>query len=267
MAEKALVYMVAGLSSRFKGKIKAFVKVGPNNESLMEYSLNQAIPVGFTKIIFIVGKQTETAFKEKFGNNYKGIPIQYALQDYDEETRDKPWGTCDALLSAKEYLDCPFVVCAGDDIYGEQTFKILFKSIGDGEESTIGKKLHEMLPKEGTVNRGIFYIDKENNVKEIREIEKINHKNLEEKNLKENDMTSISIFALQTNTLNMLSEKLQEFKQENKESRTAECYLNVKLGELIKEGKVKIKLYETPEKWFGVTNPGDEIQIQKTIQQ
>ena len=91
-----IVYMVAGLSSRFGGKPKAFAKIGPNNETLIEISINRSIKAGFNKIIFIVGKETESIFKNFFKNNYKGIPIEYALQSYNPETRDKPWGTAEA---------------------------------------------------------------------------------------------------------------------------------------------------------------------------
>ena len=95
--EMALVYIVAGISSRFRGKIKQFAKVGRNGETLIECSLKQAIPAGFSKIIFVVGNKTEKVFKEKFGENYEGIPVYYAFQFYDESLRDKPWGTTDAL--------------------------------------------------------------------------------------------------------------------------------------------------------------------------
>jgi len=88
----AIVYIVAGMSSRFEGEIKQFAEVGLNGESLIECSLKQALPAGFTKIIFVVGKKTEKGFKEKFGSEYNGIPINYAFQDYDESLRDKPLG-------------------------------------------------------------------------------------------------------------------------------------------------------------------------------
>ncbi len=80
--EISLICMVAGLSKRFGGKMKAFAEVGSNNETLIEYSLKQALLAGFTKIIFVVGEATERLFKDKFGNNYKGIPVQYALQKF-----------------------------------------------------------------------------------------------------------------------------------------------------------------------------------------
>lgn len=123
--EIALVYMVAGISSRFMGKIKHFAIVGSRGETLIEYSLKQALPSGFSKIIFIVGNKTEKPFREKFGNSYNGIPVYYALQFYDESLRDKPWGTTDALCSIKSLIDCPFVICNGDDLYGKILLEFL----------------------------------------------------------------------------------------------------------------------------------------------
>src|SRR3989344_8953487 len=108
MKNVAIVYMVAGMSSRFGGKIKQFAKVGPNDETLIEISLNQALKAGFSKIIFIVGNLTEAPFKEKFGNEYNGIPIEYAYQIFNPEKRDKQWGTLDAVCSIKEIIKTPF---------------------------------------------------------------------------------------------------------------------------------------------------------------
>ena len=123
--EIAIVYMVAGISSRFGGKIKQFAQVGPNNETLIEISMKQAMRAGFRKIIFIVGNLTEKTFKEKFKSEFQNIPISYAIQSYDERERDKPWGTAEALCSVIPFINCPFVVCNGDDLYGENSFKVL----------------------------------------------------------------------------------------------------------------------------------------------
>jgi len=264
--ETAIVYMVAGLSSRFGGKIKQFARVGPKGETLIEYSLNQALKSGFTKIVFIVGNKTEQPFKEMFGNEYKGIPVFYALQNFDPAQRDKPWGTCDALCSATHLIKEPFVVFSGDDICGDTTFQILVNHLKTrDEEATIGKKLIELLPKQGNVNRGIFYVDNENNVTNMAETKEINQNNLEEKGLKKNDFASISIFALHPETLVLLNKRLENFKDKNKEDRGKECYLNLELSELIKSNQIKMKLYETPNNWFGVTNPEDEIKIREIL--
>jgi NDP-sugar pyrophosphorylase family protein len=264
--EIALVYLVAGISSRFGGKIKQFAKV-TDTETLIEYSMNQAIRAGFTKIIFVVGKLTENPFKEKFQDNYKGIPILYALQDYDSNERDKPWGTTDALVSAKSLIDCPFVFCNGDDIYGENTFKMLFNHLKtSSEEATIGYKLADVIPEEGAVKRGIFQIHN-NYVQKITETFNIEKSNLNASGTNLADLCSMNIFALHPSTVKMLSEILSKFRQSHQGDRSIESLIPSDISSLAESGKIKIKIYSTTDKWFGVTNPQDEEVIREQIKQ
>jgi len=257
--------MVAGISSRFGGKIKQFAKV-TDNETLIEYSINQAIKSGFTKIIFIVGNKTEQPFKEKFKNSYKGIPIYYALQKYDEITRDRPWGTTDALCSAKEIIKEPFVICNGDDIYGEKAFEILFNHLkNSNEEAAPGYNLIKVIPETGKIHRGIFQIDKNDYVKSLKETFNIEKSNLQATNTKPDDLCSMNIFALHPEIVKMLDEKLKIFKEKNKEDRKIEFLLPSEISNLIEEGKIKMKIYPCNEKWFGVTNPGDEDIIKQQL--
>lgn len=260
----AVVYMVAGISSRFGGRIKQFVKVS-NDESLIEYSLNQATKAGFTKIIFIVGNMTEKLFKEKFGNDYNGIPIHYALQTYDSEERDRPWGTADALCTIKSTIDCPFVICNGDDIYGKNSFKILFNHLKNyEEEATIGYKLSEVIPETGKTNRGIFLI-KDNYVKDLKEVFNIEKNNLSATNNKLDDLCSMNFFALHPKVVKMVSVLLDDFKKQHKDNRRVEALLPEMLPILIKQGKIKMKIYSTTDKWIGVTNPDDENIVREML--
>ncbi|MDD4467634.1 MAG: sugar phosphate nucleotidyltransferase [archaeon] len=262
----SIVYMVAGLSSRFGGKVKQFARVGKNGETLIEVSINQAISAGFNKIIFVVGEKTEKLFKEKFGVDYKGIPIFYAKQEFNPIQRDKPWGTCDAIVSAKKIINEKFVVCNGDDIYGKKSFKILFDYLSEEENcATLGFSLGKVIPKKGSVNRAIYSIDEKNNVKDLKEIIGIERENLKELNLTEETLCSMNIFALTPQVLNLLEEKLIEFKKNNVDDRKKECYLPVELSQLIKENKLILKLLETPEEWMGVTNPEDEEELKQKI--
>jgi dTDP-glucose pyrophosphorylase len=262
----ALVYMVAGLSSRFGGKIKQFAKVGPGGETMIEYSLNQAIPAGFTKIIFIVGNKTEKPFKEIFGDNYKGIPIFYSLQRFNEEEREKPWGTTDALCSAKDTINCPFVVCNGDDIYGEEAFRILVNHLKDKTTgATVGYKLKNVLPEKGNVNRGIFEFNPDNTVKSLTEIFEITRENLEEKGLFQENLCSMNIFAFQPETVKKLDLILKKFKEENKRDKKLECLLPNEIGNLIKQNELTIHLYSTNNRWFGITNPQDEEKVREEL--
>ena len=261
-----IVYMVAGLSSRFGGKIKAFAEVGPKGETLIECSLDQAIKAGFTKIIFIVGNKTEKPFKEKFGDNYKGVPIAYVLQKYNPEKRDKPWGTCDAVCTLKGKINEPFLISNGDELYGEKSFQILVEHLEkEKTPATIGFDLMEMFPEKGTANRGIFALDENNTVKSINEIIGISKENFKEKGVEENSFCSVNVFVLTPNILEELDKILTKFKEEYKENRTAECLLPIELTRLIKGDKIKIKFYYSPEKWLGITNPEDELKVKEEL--
>jgi len=263
--EIALVFIVAGLSSRFGGKIKQFAQVGPNNETLIEHSLKQALPAGFTKIIFVVGEKTEKSFREKFGSIYQGLPVLYALQSFDPVTRDKPWGTGDALCAALDLLDCPLVFCNGDDLYGESAFRKLVSDLKEGKENaTVGYKLGCVLPRQGKVNRGIFKVH-ENKVKDIDEIFEISGENLSEKNLNHKSLCSMNIFALNHSTVQKLNESLIQFKQNHLGNRIIEFLLPVELDNLIRDGKITMHISDTDSKWHGVTNPGDEILIREAL--
>tara|TARA_Y100000310_G_C20699789_1_gene828637 strand:+ start:5584 stop:6384 length:801 start_codon:yes stop_codon:yes gene_type:complete len=260
-----IAFMVAGLSSRFKGKIKAFTEIGPNQESLIELSIDRAIKAGFNKIIFIVGTKTQQSFKEFFKENYSGVPVEYTLQYYNKETRDKPWGTTDAICSASNIINGPVLVCSGDDLYSEQTYITLFNHMKTKEtDATLGYTLDEHLPQEGEVNRGVFYIE-DNYVRSSDEILRISRSNITEKGVTLNTPCSISIFLIQKETLNKLKNIIDKFKEENKDSRTKECYLNVEIGNLTRSGETKMRYYPGEGRMIGITNPEDEGEARELL--
>lgn len=266
----SVVYMVAGLSSRFGGKIKSLVQVGPNNEALIEVSMQQAIKAGFNKIVFVVGNSTEKAFREKFGNSFKfkgkTIPVFYAKQNFDPSERDKPWGSCEAAVSAKPFLKEPFVVCNGDDIYGEEAFQLAVNWIKkNNSPAIVAYELRNVLPEKGSNNRGIISLDKKGNIEKIAEILNIEKSALAEKGLKENDLCSMNFYGLLPETLSLLEKRLLEFKSAHKEDRKAECYLPAELSNLIKQKNVSIKLLKTNYKPIGITNPGDEETVRAAL--
>lgn len=266
MVKISLVCLAGGMSKRFGGELKQLAKVGPKGETLIECIINQAIPAGFEKIILVVREETKEKFEAIFGKSYKKIPVYYAIQKFDREKRDNPWGTCDALCSAKEIIKEPFVVCSGDDLSGEKSFETLANHLRNRkEEATIAKKLIDLLPEQGIVNRGIFRIDKKNNVLNSEEILGISRENLLQKRLKEDDLASISIFALHNDTLDLLERELERLKKENNEDRKIEFYINLEIAKLIKKGKAQMKVYTTEEEWMGVTNKEDEERVRKKL--
>jgi choline kinase len=261
-----VVYMAAGSSSRFGGKIKQLAKVGPQGESLIEYSLKQALSAGFNKIIFIVGDKTEKKFKEIFGDNYQGTPILYAYQRFNPKLRDKPWGSSDAICSMKEIINCPFVVCNGDDIYGKQAFKILFNHLKENNTcAIIGYKLGKVLPEQGEVNRGIFKTNPDQTIKSITEEFNISRNNFKSKNLTEENLCNMNIMGLQPKALKLLNKRLIKFKEKHQGDRKIECLLPEEISKLVQEEKISMKLYPTDEQWLGITNPEDENKVKEIL--
>lgn len=260
--------MVAGLSSRFGGKIKQFAKVGLNGETLIEVSMKQAKKAGANKFVFVVGEKTKVPFKEKFGNSFENIPIFYSEQFFDSKIRDKPWGSTDALISAKENIDDNFIVLNGDDLYGENALKKAIDFLKNTDKKTgvsIGYKLETVLPENGKTNRGIFKTDKNNNVIKIEEVFEIEKNNLSSKNLSKNDLTSMNLFGLPKEIIPELEKNLLEFKKINNGDKKIECLLPVELSRLINKNKLTIKLFDTNDKWFGVTNPEDEEVVREEL--
>jgi hypothetical protein len=260
----SLVYMVAWMSSRFGGKIKQFAKVWPHDSSLIEYSLYQALPAWFSKIIFIVGKMTELPFKEMFWDSYQWIPVEYAMQSFDEAVRDRPRGTVDALCSAKNLVSWSCVVCNWDDIYGTRAFTILIQHLQDSEmPALVWYPLKNVLPDHWTTNRGILRLDEQGYVERVEETLWIAKDSLEKFWLiAEKDICNMNIFAMDAHTISKLDSYMTTFKQEHSWDRKIECYLPVELPKIS-----KVKMYTTNDPWFWVTNPEDEEIVRNQIQE
>jgi len=174
----SIVFMVAGMSSRFGGNPKQMAKVGPNNETLIEFSVNQALRCNFNKLIFITNPKTESLFKNIFGNFYKNVPVLYVEQKYNKSIRKRPWGTTDAICSIIDIINEPFIMVNGDDLYGMSTFEKGFNMMQNKNINVIGGlKIINTLPEKGNVNRGVIFVNGNNviGMKEMLNISKINN--------------------------------------------------------------------------------------------
>ena len=218
-----LVVMVAGMSSRFGGKPKQMAIIGSKNETLIEYSLNQALKNPFTKIIFITNSKTEKLFIDKFGNNYKNTPIVYIQQTYDNNKRIRPWGTGDAIASLYPYFlkeekdNLNFILINGDDIYGEETFQEGYSFLNSNyiqnkNASIIGGLLvKDTMPESGKVNRGIISIDGDS---VISLDERLNISREENPELMD-QLANINFIGLQLKDLEYVYKINEKFKEDN----------------------------------------------------
>jgi choline kinase len=258
----AIVYMVAGMSSRFGGRPKQMAKVGPDNETLIEYSVKQALKQNFSKLIFITNPKTEHLFKEIFGKEYLNRDVLYIEQYYDKKTRSRPWGTTDAICSMLGHINEPFIMVNGDDIYGEETFELGFNKMFEADKNIIGGlPVIKTIPEEGEVNRGVIMVNG-NKVTGLREMLKISKtKNPELMNL----LANVNFIGLQYNVLIQLNEILQKFKNENYNDPKIECLLPDNLNELIENKYIEMDFFEIQNEIIGLTNPEDEEIVRNLL--
>lgn len=269
MLEQALVYMAGGISSRYGGSIKALARVGPNSETLIAYSIKEALAGShFTKIVCIVGEVTRQPIQSLLGSRIHNLPVVYATQTYDGSNRDKPWGTVDALCAAREHLNCSFVVCNSDNLYGKTSFNLLSEHLATRVGgATIGYPLYDNLPREGEANRGIIRVDAHGNVKSIQENLGISRENLASRGLRSDDSCSMNIFALPATVVPELVKRLEAFKLLYAGDRKKECYLPEELSSIIAKGKLVMGLYPAREIVLDVTVPGDEKRVQEILRE
>ena len=176
MKKPILVVMAAGMGSRYGG-LKQMDPVGSHGEVIMDYSLYDARRAGFEKVIFIIKHSIEDAFKEAIGDHVsKYMEVAYAYQDLDDlpegysvpEGREKPWGTCHAILAARDLIDAPFAVINADDYYGKEGFQAVHDYLVKGGKSCMaGFVLKNTLSDNGGVTRGICKMDADNNLTEV----------------------------------------------------------------------------------------------------
>ena len=263
--------MVAGMSSRFGGKPKQLEKVGPNEETLIEYSVKQALQSPFQHLYFITNPKTEHRFREIFSSSYQSIPITYIPQIYDTTQREKPWGTSDAIANLVPYVqDAPCLIVNGDDIYGEDTFRKAYQYIQKyPQDNIIGVlPLHRTLPKTGKVNRGIVNISTTTTTTtitpKVTSLEEMLNISIEQSEY-HNMYANVNCISLQPSTINYIASIVKTFKNAHKSNPKIECLLPNDLSTLIQENKITMYAFEMDEDIIGITNPGDEIQLRKHL--
>lgn len=213
-----LVYLAAGLSSRFGGEPKLLQKIGKNKKSLIEISLEQALVINFNKIIFIVSSKTYELVKKHISKLNITIPVEFIFQT---SNRVKPWGTGHAVSCLYPHVNESFVLCNSDDLYGYDTFNILKDYEDTKNNIVIGYKLKNALPHDNSyVNRGFI------NLYDGSITEKLNIcRNYYNENELNNIYVSMNLFILQPNILNGLFNDVEDFMKENQHNETLEALL------------------------------------------
>ena len=281
----ALVIMAAGIGSRFGGGIKQLAAVGPNGEIIMDFSIHDAIEAGFNKIVFIIRRDIEDAFREAIGNRIEktctelGVEIAYAYQALDAlpegvslpEGRTKPWGTGQAVLACKGILQEPFAVINADDYYGKEAFVKLHDFLqgytpdAPSALSMAGFVLKNTLSDNGAVTRGVCRMNAEGyltGVDETSGIEKTAEGGAQAggKAIDPESLVSMNMWGLTPEFVDLLDKGFVEFFAGTAASNPlkAEYLLPIYIDELLQKGTVSVKVLPTNDKWFGVTYAEDK---------
>jgi len=280
MRDISLLIMAAGMGSRYGG-LKQLDQVGPNGETIIDYSVYDAIKAGFTKIVFIIRDDFESQFKSQITNKYLDlIDLEFAYQDINylpsgfspPTNREKPWGTGHAILSAKTYINEPFVVINGDDFYGRESFKTIadYYQTEENHFSMVTFRLENTLSIFGGVTRGLCTIidEKLNTVVETSNLEK-NNNGVSSDNgelLKGDEPVSMNMWGFTPILFDYLEEKFINFLKEEGSELKSEYLIPSVINDLIQAGDESVHILNSSESWFGVTYKEDKPYVVGEIQ-
>jgi UTP-glucose-1-phosphate uridylyltransferase len=281
-----LVIMAAGMASRY-GSMKQIQQFGPSGETIMDYSIYDAIKAGFQKVVFIIREDFATDFKNIFEPKLKGrIETAYVYQEMSKfmgrhsvpAERVKPWGTSHAILCAKEAVNEPFAVINADDFYGADAFVKAYQFLQNGcDEQTyaiVGYELANTLSEHGSVSRGVAEVDANNNLVAINERLKIYRENGSMVNenpdgtklpIPEDAKASMNFWCFHPSIFEFLEKGFDSFLQENITNLKSEYLIPFSADQFIKQGLGVIKVLPTSAQWFGVTYKEDAPVVQKSL--
>lgn len=281
-----LLVLAAGMGSRYGG-LKQADQVGPNGETIIDYSIYDAIRAGFGKVVLVVRQnildEMKGLFDPKWGDK---INLEYAIQEVNVPIegisnlpeRTKPWGTGHAVMVAKHLIDEPFAVINADDFYGADAFKTMSEflqdAVSDNENAMVGYILKNTLSDHGYVSRGICETDVNNyliTVTERTNIERINgevaftEKDGSQHSLDENSYVSMNFWGFNPNFFTEAESQFREFVRLNADNEKAEFFIPLIVGNLMDEDKLKVKVLESTAQWMGVTYQEDKPVVIKKI--
>ena len=291
MSKVTLVVMAAGIGSRFGGGIKQLEAVGPNGEIIMDYSIHDALEAGFNKVVFVIRKDLDKDFKEIIGRRMeKLVEVEYAYQELNDiperfqkktEGRKKPWGTGQAILCCKDVVDEPFLVINADDYYGKEAYREAYayltgrKDDNAYEACMVGFVLKNTLSDNGGVTRGVCKVDEHRMLSEIVETSNI-VKTAEGAAVKTKDgavpidvesEVSMNMWGLSPAFFDVLEKGFDVFLEKlDPENLKGEYLLPTIIGDLLKEGKMKVEARKSHDEWFGVTYKEDKPDVVASIQ-
>ena len=273
--------MAAGMGSRYGG-LKQLDKVGPNGETIIDYSLHDAIQAGFTKVFFIIRRDFEDQFKLQITNKYlEKFTVEFAFQDIDDlpngfscpSGREKPWGTGQAILCARNLINEPFAVINGDDYYGRESFKVIadYYNNGGAQFSMVGFRLDKTLSDFGPVTRGVCNVenDKLDTVVETENLKKKGNYISTNRNitLDGSEPVSMNMWGFTPSLFNYLHEDFVNFLNDAGNELKSEFLIPTVINNLVQNNQEEVYILRSNASWFGVTYKEDKPFVINKIQE
>jgi len=284
-ASPTLLVMAAGMGSRYGG-LKQIEPVGPSGETIIDYSIYDALRAGFGKLVFVIRKDIEQPFKEVVGARFeKRIAVEYVFQELDKiphgfhvpAGRSKPWGTTQAILMTEDIIHEPFAVINADDFYGAESYRVLARHLhpGAADYAMVGFVLRNTLSEFGTVARGVCQVSGDGFLKQIVELTSVGRDGAHAKNtdsegrvttLTGDEPVSMNMWGFTPRIFAQLQEHFKRFLQVNAADLKRECYIPSTVNDILLAGEAKVKVLRSNDSWFGVTYREDHAQVVESIQ-
>lgn len=283
-----LIVLAAGMGTRYGGN-KQLDEVGPSGETIIDYSIYDAIRAGFGKIVFVVRRDIEEQIKERFVERLKDkIEVDYVFQEITNlpegvnvsPERQKPWGTSHAILVTREKIHEPFGVINADDYYGVESFTILHDFLVNDKDpncySIVGYKLGNTLSEHGHVNRGVCKAGSDGllqGIVETRQISKTHDGAVapgpdgKELNFTGNEIVSMNLWGFKPSCYDFLGEEFRNFINRSGMDLKSELDIPTSVDKFVKNGDIRIKVLMSNERWFGVTYREDKPFVVKSIRE
>ena len=282
MKDMTLLVMAAGMGSRYGG-LKQLDAVGPNGETIIDFSVYDAIRAGYNKVVFIIRKDFEKQFKQKVSNKYKNkIDVEIVYQDLNDlpgsfrcpNERSKPWGTGHAILAARNAISEPFVAINGDDFYGKESFEVIsnyYSSVNSGF-AMAAFQLDKTLSENGSVSRGICEQNSNElvTVVETHDIKKNSAGIIEcdrDISLLGNELVSMNMWGFTPTLFDHLEKMFNDFLTGNISDLKSEFLIPSVINDLIEKNIEKVKVLKTQSTWFGVTYVEDKAFVESQIKE
>ena len=286
MTKPTLLVLAAGMGSRYGG-LKQIDPVGPAGETIIDYSIYDAMRAGFGKLVFVIRKDIEQPFREIIGTRFeKRIAVEYAYQELDKlpapytlpAGRTKPWGTTHAILMAEKILKEPFAAINADDFYGQHAYKVLAQHLTSGtpDYAMVGFVLKNTLSDHGSVARGVSRTDANNYLTSIVEMTKIERDGAGAKNtdadgkitkLTGDEAVSMNFWGFTPALFPQIKADFDQFLKKSGGELKSESFIPSSVGNLVNAGVAKVKVLRSQDSWFGVTYREDRPVVVESIRQ